>query len=83
MSGSESKIGIMSEPTLADVLTVLKEQRSEIKVLQLEVRAGFAESRARDAELSNQVSDTRSYLGETYNAVADLRNDFEAHGPHS
>lgn len=66
----------MSEPTLAMVL-------SEIKVLQLEIRAGFAESRARDAELSEKITDTRAYLGETYNAVSDLRNDFEAHGPHS
>lgn len=51
----------------------------ELRVVALEMRAGFAEARARDAELSEKLSDLRAFLGQTYDAVADLRNEFEAH----
>jgi hypothetical protein len=54
-------------------------QPNELTVLALEVRAGFAEARARDAEISEKISDLRAYLGQMFDAITDLRGEFDHH----
>ena len=55
----------MTEPTLSDVI-------QRLQVLDLQMQAGFAESRARDAEM-------KSSLQQFWDAFVDFRREYMEH----
>lgn len=52
---------------------------SELDVVRLEIRAGFAETRTAIAEVRAAVAEQSSRITALFDAIADLRRDFNEH----